>query len=83
MMFEIELPILWHSEADSALKELGLDTREEYEIKILTFYNINAIRICDENQEQTSIYANGENYVADLPIHEVKRIINNAISKRA
>ena len=73
----IELPILFNSEQQSQLKELGVDTAiEETEVRQVTFYNIDAVAPYYENgNEYSCIHVSGMEFLCPMKYQEVIRKI--------
>jgi hypothetical protein len=81
----IELPIFHHSSSTQTLKEVGLDFKlEDCEIKLTTFFNINALAeyIGDNEEQYTSIFCNGSEFICSLSYNEIKSIFNTEKTKK-
>ena len=77
---ELELPIFHHSDNTISLKDMGIDySLSDCEVKPITFYNINAISVyIDGENEYCSIHCNNLEYICPQTHREVKSLIRKA-----
>lgn len=77
----IELEIYWKSENDIRLSELGLQTKEEPELKTMAFININAFYNYELDEDipkpATVILCNDSEYIANISYNELKEKLKN------
>jgi hypothetical protein len=74
----IKIPIYFHTDETFNLKQLGLDDKikdNDFQIKEVTFYNINAITKDSDNPNETIIYCNGYTFYSPLSIEQIEEII--------
>lgn len=74
---KIKLPILFNTDSTQLLQnqEIDFDLRL-CEVRIMTFYRIDAISLYFENGiEYSQIYSNGMSFYSTLKINEVEQII--------
>ena len=74
----ITLPIMFMTENQGALDELGIEqdfTHENTDIREVTFYNINFV-YRSLSHPYTIIGSNGETFCCPKPVNEVINLIN-------
>jgi len=74
---EIELDILFHSDRTQSLEDCGLESNiEDCDIRSMTFYQINAIARCSDNENYSIIHCNGDSYMCTDSYETLKNKIN-------
>ena len=71
----IKLPILWMSEEQAELSNLGLDLEFEPDIKDVYFLNIDAFY--DSGFGNTIVVSNGSEYECNMSLEDFIKYINN------
>lgn len=82
-MNSITLPIMFMTEDQETLEDLGIDqdfTGENTDIRMIEFFNINFI-YPSGNKKYTIIGANGETLCCPKTVKEVSQLINQKLSK--
>jgi len=82
-MNSITLPIMFMTEDQETLDELGIDqdfTGENTDIRMIEFFNINFI-YPSGNKQFTIIGCNGDIFCCPKPVKEVSQLINQNLSK--
>ncbi len=76
-MKPLELNILFFGDDNPELRELGIDLKsDDYTVDKMTFYSINAIsRDAEEDENWTTIFANGDEFVCTDSYEVVKQKI--------
>ena len=76
----IELEILFHTDESYELNKLGID-KGDYELKMMTFYSINAIAVSKdfENKGYSVIYSNGDVFVCTMDYETLKAKLSTAL----
>jgi hypothetical protein len=72
------IPIYYHTDETLNLKRLGIQEKfkvEEFTIKDVIFYNINAITSDPEDPKESIIYSNGYTFYSPLSVKQVESII--------
>lgn len=77
-MLKLTLPILFHTDNTSTLKNVGIDYElEDCETREITFLHINAIAPYKEKgKEYTSIFTNGTEFICVMKVDEVLEKLN-------
>ena len=78
-MLPIELPIYFNTDETDNLSKMGLDSHvTNCEIKLVTFFNINAIGSAKEDDgfEYSLIYTGDESFACTYTYEELKALLN-------
>lgn len=68
---KVTIPIYYHTDETLNLKRLGIQEKfkvEEFTIKDVIFYNINAITSDPEDPKESIIYSNGYTFYSPLSV---------------
>lgn len=74
-MKSIDLKILFHTQGTLELEELGIQTEDLGEFKIMTFYTINAIAEYFTDNTRSIIYCNGTTFICALSYKQLKEVL--------
>lgn len=77
----LTLPVLWYTDKDHELKELGISSNDAPEIKLITFYSIDHLyetTYGEDKKVATFISSGGSDYLCNDSVG----VINSAIKDR-
>ena len=77
--FKITLPIKYYTEDSMKAQELGLPGGDEYQVKNMTFYQIDAVGPNIENPEHAIIYTPGNHFTTIYTEKEVIELIDEQL----